>query len=172
MFLLETIGAILAFVSKRNNHFLNGSDLMDLAEATRFDMVSVVVNAATENIDAFDYALQTAVHDNASLNIIVWIDDDNLSVFNALNPRYVHKQHDQADKFATDLSDVAKAMGARSVKVSIKRGSNLARLTEEVYCTDFSFDVLVMGSDHHDHTQIRRAVNLANDELEVATVVL
>lgn len=145
---------------------------MELAEATRFDMVSVVVDASTENIDAFDYALQTALSNHASLGIIVWIDDDNLSVFNALNPSYMRKQHDAAAKFATDLSDIAQGLGVNNVTVSIKKGSNLARLTEEVYCTDFSYDLLVVGSDHHNHAQIQRAVNQANDELEVATIVL
>lgn len=145
---------------------------MELAEVTRFDKVSVVVDAATQNIDAFDYALQTALANGADLGIMVWIDDDNLSIFNVLNPSYMHKLQDEATKFATDLKDVAQAMGLGEVVVDVKRGSNLARLTEEVYCTDFSYDLLVIGEEHHNHQQIQHAVDVASAELESATVVL
>ncbi|GKT04382.1 hypothetical protein [Furfurilactobacillus entadae] len=145
---------------------------MKTPEATRFDMVSVVANANTQNIDAFDYALQTALTNHAELGIIVWIDDDQLSVFNALTPRYMKKMTTDAQKFAADLCDVAKAMGVSKVSVTVKQGSNLARLTEEVYCTDFSYDLLVIGEDRHDRQQIQRAVNFVMDDLECAAVVL
>lgn len=166
------MGVILMKVSKRNNTHEKEVIWMQLIDTTRFDLVATVVNAKTQNVDGFDYALQMALTNQATLGIIVWVDDDEISIFDALTPNYVTNLMAEASRFGTDLADIAQALGVKQVKVSVRRGSNLGAIATDVYCDEFSYDLLVFEQEHHDQNQIQHAVAVVNEKLLSSTMVL
>ena len=113
--------------------------------STEFKKILVGVDDSADANLAFKYAINQALQNDAELNIVSVLEDDDVNVYQALSKDFVHGERDTLEKHILEYKQQAETAGVKQVKAMVAEGEPGETIVKDVI-PHVQPDVLIIGS--------------------------
>ncbi|GAB5053608.1 universal stress protein [Pediococcus parvulus] len=111
----------------------------------RFSKILVGVDDSPDAQLAFRFAMNRAKQDNAELDIVSILEQDDINVYQALNKDYILDKRDELEKHLQGYRKIAEEFGIRKVETYTAEGDAGETIVKDVI-PHVNPDLLVIGS--------------------------
>lgn len=111
----------------------------------RFSKILVGVDDSPDAQLAFRFAMNRAKQDNAELDIVSILEQDDINIYQALNKDYILDKHDELEKHLQGYRKIAEEFGIRKVETYTAEGDAGETIVKDVI-PHVNPDLLVIGS--------------------------
>ncbi|MBU7554625.1 universal stress protein [Pediococcus ethanolidurans] len=111
----------------------------------RFSKILVGVDDSPDAQLAFRFAMNRAKQDNAELDIVSILEQDDINVYQALNKNYIRDKRNDLEKHLQGYRKIAEGFGIRKVETYTAEGDAGETIVKDVI-PHVKPDLLVIGS--------------------------
>nr|WP_281727958.1 universal stress protein [Pediococcus argentinicus] len=111
----------------------------------QFSKILVGVDDSPDAQMAFRFAMNRAKQDNAELDLVSVLEEDEINIYQALNKDYVSSKREDMEKHLKEYAKVAQEFGIKKVKTYIAEGDAGETIVKSVI-PEVEPDLLVIGS--------------------------
>lgn len=111
----------------------------------RFSKILVGVDDSPDAQLAFRFAMNRAKQDNAELDIVSILEQDDINIYQALNKDYILDKRDELEKHLQGYRKIAEEFGIRKVETYTAEGDAGETIVKDVI-PHVNPDLLVIGS--------------------------
>ncbi|KRL80781.1 universal stress protein [Secundilactobacillus paracollinoides] len=112
---------------------------------TDFTSILVGVDDSEDALLAFDYAIHYALDLNAKLTIASVLENDDMSVYQALDKDYIHGERSELEEHLLDYQRQAQDAGVKDVDLIVDEGDAGETIVKNII-PHVKPDVLIIGS--------------------------
>lgn len=111
----------------------------------KFSKILVGVDDSPDAQMAFRFAMNRAKQDDAELDLVTVIEDDDINVYQALDKNFITGKREQSEKHLAQYKQIAEKFGIKKVQTYIAEGEAGETIVKNVI-PQVEPDLLVIGS--------------------------
>ena len=111
----------------------------------KFSKILVGVDDSQDAQLAFRFAMNRAKQDNAELDLVTIIEEDDINIYQALDKNYVKKNQSDVEKHLQGYKKIAQEFGIKIVNTFVSEGEAGETIVKDVI-PNVKPDLLVIGS--------------------------